>query len=206
MMRIALPLLLPFLTLGCSTSGAGDGSARPLPFAGGSISICSGYGCVYRDGFSPSAAERNRLRAIMNGGAASAAAERRAVGRAIADMETIARRHARFAADEPLSLQRNSGVRGQMDCYDESLNTRTYLRWLAGEGLLTHHTVLGRIGQRGLILDGRYPHKTALIREKGGTVWAVDSWRGRSGQPPEIMPLDRWQSSDSSDFPYRPTS
>ncbi|WP_147440256.1 hypothetical protein [Notoacmeibacter ruber] len=142
----------------------------------------------------------------MAAGSSSPKAERRALGRAIAMMERSARRHLGFAADAPLSAQKHANVRGQMDCFDESDNTQTYLFWLKRQGFLRYHKPLRRVGQRGFLLDGRYPHKTALVRSSDGTVWAVDSWRGRDGQPPEIMRFTRWKTSDSSDFPYDPSA
>lgn len=170
------------------------------------LAICSGFGCQYREMLSFTDAQTRRLKAILRTGHGSAAAERKAIARAVAAMEKDAQRNLGFRADAPLSQQRHMGLRGQMDCYDESLNTRSFLQWMDRQGLLIHHRPLRRIGQRGILIDGRYPHKTALLQEKGGKPWAVDSWRGRGGEPPEIMPIDKWQNSDSSDFPYSPAA
>lgn len=202
----ALPLLLPFLLAGCATSGSGVAEpVRPHGSAGSKLTICSGYGCMFKDGFTPSAADRSRLVAIMARGAASPAAERKAIRRAIALMEQRAQQRSRFDIDAPLSLQRHANRRGQMDCFDESMNTRAYLRWLHKAGMMRHHRPSRTIAQRGYLLDGRYPHKTAVIRDDSGSRWAVDSWRGRNGQPPEIMPLSRWKDASSSDFAYDPS-
>ena len=45
-----------------------------------------------------------------------------------------------------------------------------------------------------LDVDGRYPHSTAVLSEKGGTRWAVDSWYEPMGGKPDVMPLDQWKS------------
>ncbi len=205
-MRYAPFLFFSLLLAGCATT-ANDRAepARAQAFAETKLAICSGYGCMFKDGFAPSAADRSRLKAIMARGAASPKAERRAIRRAIAQMERAAQRQLRFGTDAPLSLQRHANRRGQMDCFDESTNTRTYLRWLDRADLMRHHRPSRTIAQRGYLLDGRYPHKTAVIQDDNGLAWAVDSWRGRNGQPPEIMPISRWENSSSSDFAYDPS-
>ncbi|MCP1198811.1 hypothetical protein [Notoacmeibacter sp. MSK16QG-6] len=204
MIRTLLIVFSIFLA-GCkATSGTvtriDDGTSAPS-----TLSVCSGFGCKFREHFTISAKERAHLRSIMAQGSVSPDAERRAIRRATALMERLAQRKLGFAADAPLSHQRHAKQRGQMDCYDESQNTRTYLDWLQSAGMIRHHKSLRKIAQRGYLLDGRYPHKTALIRETSGKVWAVDSWRGRNGQPPEIIPLSRWKASDRSDFAYNPS-
>ncbi len=46
---------------------------------------------------------------------------------------------------------------------------------------------------RGFFLDGRYPHATAVIKEKAsGKQHAVDSWVHDNGVYPEIKPLSVW--------------
>ena len=196
-------LFLPlFLLAGCSTGGDQRTVASGNFYAGSPLTVCSGFGCKYEEQYSPAPVDIKKLRAIMQSGSRSPAAERKAIRRAVAFMETQSLRRLGFAADAPLSYQKHLGIRGQMDCYDESLNTRTYLRLLARHGLLSHHAVLSRIGQRGYLIDGRYPHKAALMKDTSGSIWAVDSWRGRNGQPPEIMTFRRWKASDRRDFAY----
>ncbi|MEZ5838943.1 MAG: hypothetical protein R3D02_00370 [Hyphomicrobiales bacterium] len=55
--------------------------------------------------------------------------------------------------------------------------------------------------QRGFFLDGRYPHVTAVLVEKGGVPYAIDSWPGPNGATPEIKTLDAWFASWSSGGP-----
>ena len=59
-----------------------------------------------------------------------------------------------------------SHIKGQMDCIDESTNTRGFLLYLAERGLLKFHKV-GRNVSRGFFVDGRYPHLTAIIIDPG---------------------------------------
>jgi hypothetical protein len=80
-----------------------------------------------------------------------------------------------------------------MDCVDETTNTTSLLLVLQDQGWLAHHRV-ERPQSRGLFIDGRYPHVTAIIAEKRtGREWAVDPWTRAPGQRPDILPLDRWR-------------
>ena len=78
-----------------------------------------------------------------------------------------------------------------MDCIDESTNTRALLLYLENRKLLQHHTV-ARNASRGLLVDGRYFHNTAVIRDAGGVKWAVDSWYAPMGGAPDVLPLSDW--------------
>jgi hypothetical protein len=132
----------------------------------------------------------------MAPGAASAAAERRAVASAGAWFD---KRIAPAAGTK--NHKARAGIEftfadstGQFDCIDSSRNTTSLLRLLAALKLLRHHTV-GEPVARGYLLDGRLPHATAVLTEKkGGKQWSVDSWVRAYGQPPQIMPLARWEA------------
>jgi hypothetical protein len=80
-----------------------------------------------------------------------------------------------------------------MDCIDEATNTTSLLLVLQDRGLLAYHSV-ERPQSRGLFIDGRYPHTTAVIVEKRtGSAWAIDPWPRAPGQQPDILPLERWR-------------
>ncbi|MCF3936635.1 hypothetical protein L1787_24900 [Acuticoccus sp. M5D2P5] len=85
----------------------------------------------------------------------------------------------------------NAGQRGQMDCIDEATNTTSYLIIAKNNGFLRFHT-LGSPVARGFFLDGRYPHATAVVVDKTGTPWAIDSWPHPNGAKPDVMPLTTW--------------
>ena len=98
---------------------------------------------------------------------------------------------------------------GQFDCIDSSRNTTSLLLVLDQLKLLRYHDVDVPVA-RGFLIDGRYPHVTAVLVEKAsGTKWAVDSWTVGYGQDLEIMPLERWktkgtclrQKRNARDFP-----
>jgi hypothetical protein len=126
----------------------------------------------------------------MAAGAQSPKAERAAVSRAVRYYEDRAAGVIGIR-DQPKSDASQHHRRGQMDCVDESTNTRSLLLYLERRGLLKHHTV-GRNVTRGFLLDGRYPHATAVLRDRSGKNWTVDSWYEPMGGPPDIMPLSEW--------------
>lgn len=138
-----------------------------------------------------SAGDEARLSSIMSAGAKSAEAERKAVAQAIAYLEKRAtavigvRDHAKAGLT-------GGGKVGQMDCLDESANSTSYLKHMEVRNLLRHHTVQPAT-TRGIMIDGRYPHSTAVLRDKSGKVWAVDSWYEPGGGEPDIMEMSEWR-------------
>ncbi|MDD9910640.1 MAG: hypothetical protein OXR62_13240 [Ahrensia sp.] len=190
MPRFALLIFGSILLSGCNATVS---TTSTHGLAVETLKVCSGYGCKISDTFQPSEEDVERLVAIMKDGAASPEAERTAIKRAIAEFETTARRHLRYQPDVKKAYQKHLGKRGQMDCVDESLNTTGYLAFMAHRGLLKHHRVRKHYAERGLIVDGRYPHKSAVIIDSAETVWTVDSWYHDDGVEPEIMRLSAWR-------------
>jgi hypothetical protein len=158
----------------------------------GRIFVCHGFDCRRRTQLVLTRNDASRFASIMASGRSSAQAERAAISKAVQYFETRAGQVI-GVQDKPKSNLTQSGLMGQMDCIDESTNTRMLLQHLASRGLIRHHSVEGNVS-RGAFVDGRYPHSTAVIREKGGKAWAVDSWYEAMGGPPDIMPLAEWQS------------
>ena len=130
------------------------------------------------------------MRAILNTGKGSAVAERRAVASLVQFYERRAAQ-AIGTKDRAKSDFGGGRERGQMDCIDESRNTTALLQFVARKGWLRHHTVV-RPATRGFLLDKRYPHSTAVLRDAAGSRWAVDSWYEAAGGRPDIMPLSQW--------------
>jgi hypothetical protein len=126
----------------------------------------------------------------MAAGASSAKAERAAVSKAVRHYETRAASVIGIR-DQPKSNARQHHRRGQMDCVDESTNTRALLLYLERRKLLRHHAV-DRNVTRGFLIDGRYPHSTAVLRDRSGKKWAIDSWYEPAGGPPDVRPLSEW--------------
>lgn len=154
------------------------------------LKICHGFGCHFQSQVDLGAADARRLAAILAAGRASPRSERAAVSRAVQYYENRAAR-AVGVRDHAKSNARQWRRRGQMDCIDESTNTRAFLLYLEGRGLLKHHTVQRNV-TRGFLIDGRYPHSTAVLRDRSGEKWTIDSWYTPAGGPPDIMKLSQW--------------
>ena len=160
------------------------------------VVICHGFGCRYRAELGFTKGDHARLARLLAPGRASAAAERGAIAKAGAWFD---RRIAPLAGTKGHVARAGASYMndpGQFDCVDSSRNTTSLLLVLAALDLLRHHTVDVPVA-RGYLVDGRPPHVTAVLTEKGnGTRWAVDSWTRAYGQPPEILPLARWKTLD----------
>lgn len=181
-------LLAGMVSLSAYGGGLSTGLAAP---ASGRIDICHGYGCAFRSRLDLGPGDAGRLASIMAAGKASPKAERAAIARAVSYFEKRAQQ-VTGVRDQPRSEFGASKVRGQMDCVDESTNTDALLRYLQARGLLKHHKV-DRRTSRGFLLDGRYPHWTAVVRASDGSSWVVDSWYAPMGGAPDIFPLGEWK-------------
>ncbi|NKB52154.1 MAG: hypothetical protein GKR97_08030 [Rhizobiaceae bacterium] len=202
--RLVGAVAVSVLLAACSGTVPKAGSTAGATYAAPTetLTVCSGYGCIIKDKLNFDDSVDQNLQKIMEDGGASAAAERQALRKAIAYMETASRNQLRFARDVEFSYQKNAKKRGQMDCVDESLNTISYLKYLHARGLLIHHRPLSLYAERGLLVDGRYPHKSARMRDRQGVDWAVDSWKTANGGEPEIFLLATWykDNNDASNY------
>jgi hypothetical protein len=159
------------------------------------VTVCHGFGCRLRTDVELSGSDRAQLARIMARGKASPAAELRAVaaagawfdrrvGGAAGTRGHVARAGASYMFDND----------GQFDCIDSSRNMTTLLLLLDDLHLLRYHRPDIPVA-RGYVIDFRLPHATAVLTDdKTGQSWAVDSWTRAYGQPPEIMPLSRWEA------------
>jgi hypothetical protein len=159
------------------------------------VTVCHGFGCKYRTPIGLSAADRKRLEQIMSRGTVSPRAERDAVANAVAWFQRRVAPEAGTAKAVARAGPRLSGQPSQFDCIDSSRNTTSTLLVLEQLQLLRHHRV--RPPQaRGILLDLRWPHATAVLEDQGsGREWAVDSWTRNNGEKPEVMLLDQWLSA-----------
>lgn len=185
-----LAIIAP-LTAGCVSTSSNYSSVKKETTVS-KLSVCHGFDCRNRTTLPLTSADAGRFASIMAGGKGSSKAERQAVASAVAYFETRAGQ-AIGVRDTAKSSLAQSGRMGQMDCIDESTNTRTLLLYLQGRGLIRHHRVESNVS-RGVFVDGRYPHSTAVLSEKAGARWAIDSWYEPMGGKPDIMPLDQWKS------------
>ncbi|AQS41291.1 MAG: Hypothetical protein BHV28_05850 [Candidatus Tokpelaia hoelldobleri] len=187
MKKIAAALCLLLLL------AAGDMAvARP---AGGDTEVrllaCHGYGCNFRTMIPLTQQDLQAIRRAFAEYGKTAQGEREAVKKAVAIYEERTTQVI-GVRDEPRMAFGRPKRKGQMDCTDESTNTQGVLRYLQGAGYLKFHRS-GRPVVRGVFIDGRYPHWTAVMIDDKGGRWAVDSWYGAGGAEPDILPLKEWK-------------
>lgn len=160
------------------------------------VTICHGFGCQHRKEVALSGRDRSHLAQFLANGRGSAAAERKAIGRAGAWFDSRVGAVAGTKGHVARAGRAYMFDKRQLDCVDSSRNTTSLLLVLAELKLLRHHDVVEPVA-RGFLIDGRPPHVTAVLREHGsGKQWSVDSWTRAYGQAPEIMPLARWKTLD----------
>ena len=86
-----------------------------------------------------------------------------------------------------------SPLGGQLDCISESTNSTTYLKQLETSGLLKWHSVSERSVRRRWLFA---VHWTAVISDREGVQYAVDSWYGENGEPAIVLPLEEWHEGE----------
>jgi hypothetical protein len=160
------------------------------------VVICHGFGCRDRTEVGLGSGDHARLAGILTQGRGSPAAERKAIGQAVAWYErrvapeagttkAVARPNDRFPGGSP----------GQMDCVDTTANTMTLFYVLETLHLLRHHSLALPVS-RHIFIDGQ-PHITAVLRDiKSGERWAFDPWTHNNGELPDVMPLQSWIMRD----------
>ena len=190
--KIWAALICVPLMAGC-TSVSSNYSGEITETKSTRIYVCHGFDCSYKTRYSVTPEDWDRFADIMASGVESAEAERQAI--AAADMFYEERAALAIGVrDAAKSNIGQSRAKGQMDCIDESTNTRSLLLFLQENGWLRHHKVEWNVS-RGVFIDGRYPHSTAVIKEHGsGKKWAVDSWFEATGVAPDIVPLSYWKT------------
>jgi hypothetical protein len=138
--------------------------------------------------------DRAKLAELLATGRASAEAERRAVAAAVAWFDRrVGPQVGTTGRVARAGFLTQTGP-GQMDCIDTSRNITSLLLILDQLRLMKHHQVDSPVA-RGLLLDGRGPHATAVLREtRSGKKWAVDNWTRRYGERPDVLPIEQWMS------------
>jgi hypothetical protein len=152
------------------------------------FTYCSDHGCEIEHPVALSKVDWARITAPLVAPAADAAAERTAVAEVVGLFEQVVGPETGTAGDPA-----GTGILaplGDLDCVDEAVNTTRLLIMLDDGGLLTFHSA-GRPVHRAFVGNSR-THMTAVMHEKGGVGWAVDSWFHDSGRPAEVVELSRW--------------
>jgi hypothetical protein len=163
------------------------------------VTVCHGYGCRWMTNVRIESSAQAEFADLFKPPSRNAAEERVRLGRAIAMFEikvgvAIGTGNDRYAAT---ALNTNNDP-GQLDCIDETVNTTTYLRLLAGLGLMKFH-VVGEAAQRGSISGFAFndfvTNTAVIVVRKTGAQFAVDSYFFGNGREPKIMPLAKWSEN-----------
>jgi hypothetical protein len=190
-MRYSPAFLLPLLLCACAT-GINTAKYNDAPVKPESFTICHGYSCTYKSkaGFNDKEWKTIKL-VFTKKPAKDAGVERRKIAQAIATMEGYTGKKTGTSEDLPMAgAFKESDL--QLDCIDETVNTTQYLGMLHKAGLLKFHEP-AEPTHRGYLFDGRWPHNTAVMREKAsGMLWSVDSFYRGNGQQPYIVPRTDW--------------
>lgn len=151
--------------------------------------VCFNYGCSERAevrfGEFEFELAGDRLAAAVD-----AASEREALRDALALLYRLAGRQTPIAADRAGNL-RDAGAHGRMDCIDHSTTTDGLLRIIAAREWLRHHDIDDIAVRRTGIFS---EHRSAVIVERGGSAWVVDTWFVDHAEPAVVMPLDEWMN------------
>ncbi|MBC7756274.1 MAG: hypothetical protein H7Z20_06480 [Bdellovibrio sp.] len=159
--------------------------------------MCHSGGCAEVSPVSISDAEWQQVSAVFTNDVQNAAEERAQIAVAIGVLESLVGNKIGTSGDLAGTFG-NSNHSGQLDCNDEAINSTTYMRLLANNGLLQFHAIEDT-RTRNFFFTG-WPHSTAVIRElKTGERFAVDSWFFDNGHAATIVPFAQWKSGYKPD-------
>lgn len=183
-------VLLGLLLAGCSTGIAVD-KYNAAPASRASFMQCHGYSCTTKTATGFTEADWKKVVAIFRPPARTAEEERSKIAAALALMERQIGVKTGTSEDLPMAgMVKESTL--QLDCIDETVNTTHYIEFLQDAGLLRFHEITEPT-HRGYIFDARWPHNTAVLREKdNGVLWAVDTFYRANGEEPYILPRSDW--------------
>lgn len=161
-----------------------------------SMTVCYGFVCRRREILDFTAGDKAALTRIMAAGHASAAAERKAVQKAVVwfdrRMGPILGTNKRVARAD----FRARDDQHNFDCWDTTRNTTSLLLVLQDWKLLKFHTV-GNPHYRGNALVLQTPHNTAVLVDRATHVeWVVDMWPRGYAQLPDVMTVEQWVKED----------
>lgn len=154
--------------------------------------ICHSGGCAEVSAVSLSDEEWQPVRAVFAKDAKNAAEERAHLATAIGVLEKLVGEKIGTSGDLAGTFD-NSHYKGQLDCNDEAINSTTYMRLLASNGLMQLHAIED-MRTLSFFFTG-WPHGTAVIHEIAtGERYAVDSWFYGNGNAKAVVPFAQWKS------------
>ena len=162
---------------------------RPLP----EVTICYNYDCNRTAHVRPGVDEWSTIVNQFKPAARSAVEERGMIRRAVAVLEHIAGTQTPTYRDRGRNPIVNDWP-GQMDCIDESTNTKRYLDLLQERGLLRWHRAAERVYRAPHLFDQHWAGQ--IIELETLDRYVVDSWFLDNGNMPYIQAASAWQRKD----------
>jgi hypothetical protein len=195
--RIAIAWAVPTAAASVDPSIADRFASFSLPTpTPTSVIVCHGFGCRFRTPIALSAADDAKLSQFLNGGHASAEAERKAVAQAVAWFERRVAAEAGTATAKAYATGPLDAQPSQFDCIDASTNTTTALLVLSELGLLKYHRLVAPVSRNPFLGLGVIHTTAVLVELQGGREWAIDSWVRNNGEPPDVLPLKSWYAGN----------
>jgi hypothetical protein len=155
--------------------------------------VCHGFGCAYRNTFPLTPGRVAMLRGML-GSPKSAKDERKGLAKVVAWFDREGGRAAGTVGRIARASAATKSGPTQMDCIDLTANITELLIVLDRNKMLKFHHV-GEPVSRGIFVDGKQPHTTAVIVENAtDTEWSVDSWTKAYGQNHDIMTISEWKT------------
>ncbi len=160
------------------------------------LPICHNYGCAEISYVSFNSLQWKKILSYFDSEIVSASAEREILTHVIAYIEMVVGEQTNTQYDLGgtfnVYLNLKKAKSEQMDCIDESANTLLYLRLLVQNKKINFHEVVG-LRSRGGLWAG-YLHTAVLLLDKQSKEkFIIDSWFHDNGQPPEIVPFQKWK-------------
>ncbi len=166
------------------------------------VTVCHAYECTLKTQVALFDKDIETIRAMMALGEDSPKDERAAIAETIGWMERRVAGTAGTAEDRDYRDLFSGGDPTQLDCIDEASNATSYMILFRQLDLLKYHTI-GYPIAKGFLLDGRYPHVTAVVIEQGtGDEYSIDSWVFANGEAAAVSKLNVWLTARTADV-YR---
>jgi len=202
---LVFSLILPLFVVSCTTNYSPMNSKYPdlnsymsdmsiISDDESDVIVCSGYNCNFKTSIRFSDNDREMISKIFQSSDfRTPYEERQMIAAAVATVEEIVGPMVGTENDKGGVLENEFvGNIEKQDCVDESASTTSYLKYFQDNELIFMHTI-GVPQSRGALIDGRWPHFSAVIKDKKNKKqFVVDSWYRDNGEPPVIMELKDW--------------
>jgi hypothetical protein len=159
--------------------------------------VCSHHGCTKETEVSLTDDEWQEIRDIFAAPPAvgepdTPEGERAQIAFALARMEQLVAPQANTGGDVGGSFS-GFGLRDQLDCVDEMVNTATYLTMMYNDGLFRFHRP-GHRETEALSVRGFWPHTVMTVYDTTTDQdFVIDTWIKDNGEVPYVMALSDWK-------------